>query len=206
MGAADRRPPPQLMGWTYTFKPKSVSVREFFEEKFNYKEENGKYGKVLDSAVVNLRTAYIAYEMGDAQGKREVIAVVCALDYAPNDPYNFGYKDMDETMGPYRYDCPERILKLLTPTEHEWAKEWREKCWERIRAKKVRPKLKKGMVIKFADSIVFSSGRQEDAFRVEDPRRLILTDRWGRRYKIRRYILDWGFQVLEDFPPERETA
>lgn len=194
------------MGWTYTYKPKNVSVRQFFEERFNYNEDDGKYGKIIDCAVVNLRTAYIAYEIGDALGKREVIAIVCALDYKPNDYYNFGYKDMDESMGPYYYDCPERILKLLTPTEHEWAKEWREKCWKRIQRKKARPKLKKGMVIKFADPIVFSSGRQEDTFRMEDPRRLIFSDRWGRRYKLRRYILDLGFQVLEDFSAERGIA
>ncbi|WP_211328038.1 DUF6927 domain-containing protein [Thermodesulfitimonas autotrophica] len=181
-----------------------MSVRQFFEKQFNRIEDDGKYGKILDCAVVNLRTAYIAYEIGDAQGKREVIAIVCVLDYKPNDYYNFGYKDMDETMGPYRYDCPERILKMLTPTKHEWAREWREKCWERIRAKKTRPKLKKGMVIKFADSIVFSSGRREDTFRVEDPKRLIFSDRWGRRYKLRRYVLDWEFQVLDDFPQKKK--
>ncbi|MGB9803113.1 DUF6927 domain-containing protein [Desulfofundulus sp.] len=194
------------MGWTYTDKPKGMSVRQFFEKQFNYTRDDGRYGKVLDCAVVNLREAYIAYETGDAQGNREVRAIVCALGYSPNSYNNFGYKDMTETMGPYLYNCPERILRMLTPTDHEWAREWREKCWERIRAKKARPKLKKGMVVKFADSIVFRSGRKEDTFRVEDPKRLVFSDRWGRRYKLRRDILDWGFQVLEGFPPERGTV
>ncbi|SHF74380.1 hypothetical protein SAMN02745218_02992, partial [Desulfofundulus australicus DSM 11792] len=40
----------------------------------------------------------------------------------------------------------------------------------------------------------------------EDPRRLILADRWGNRYKIRRYHLERGYEVLKDFPPEREIA
>ncbi|AEG14533.1 hypothetical protein Desku_0934 [Desulfofundulus kuznetsovii DSM 6115] len=194
------------MGWTCTNKPKGMSIREFFEREFNYTRDDGRYGKILDCAVVNLRTAYIAYEIGDVQGKREVTAIVCALSFSPNSYYNFCYKDMSESMGPYYYDCPERILKMLTPTDHEWAREWREKCWERIRAKKTRPKLKRGMIIKFADSIVFKSRRQEDTFRVEDPRRLIFSDRWGKRYKLRRDTLDWEFQVLEDFPPEREIA
>jgi hypothetical protein len=188
------------MGWTYVYKPKNKSIREFFEERFNY-EDNGKYGKVLDCAVVNLKTAYIAYEIGDTQGKREVIAVVCALNFAPNSYYNFGYKDMDETMGPYLYDCPERILKLLTPTEHEWAKEWREKCWERIRAKKARPRLKKGMVIKFADSIVFRSGKEEDTFRVVDPRKLTFESA-GKGYfgtfKLPRWTLEGPWEVVRE--------
>jgi len=189
------------MGWTYTYKPKTVSVREFFEERFNYTEENGKYGKILDCAVVNLREAYIAYEIGDAQGKKEVIAVVCVLDHNPNGCCNFGYKDMDETMGPYRYNCPERILNLLTPTENELAKKWREKCWERIRAKKARPRLKKGMVIKFAKPIVFRSGREEDTFRVVDPRRLIFESA-GKGYfgnfRLSRRILEDGWEVVKE--------
>ena len=42
----------------------------------------------------------------------------------------FFYKDMDETVGPYNYNCPESILKLLSPTENKLANEWREKCYE----------------------------------------------------------------------------
>lgn len=57
----------------------------------------------------------------------------------------FAYKDMDETCGPCAYDCPESILKLLSPTDSQWANEWREKC----RAKAARVKiLKKASVIK----------------------------------------------------------
>lgn len=41
----------------------------------------------------------------------------------------FFYKAMDETMCPSYYDCPKSILKLLTPTDFEWALEWRKKCW-----------------------------------------------------------------------------
>ncbi|MDO5332206.1 MAG: hypothetical protein Q4E99_05950, partial [Bacillota bacterium] len=33
--------------------------------------------------------------------------------------------------GPYCYDCPKAILKLLTPTDSEWANEWRRKCFEK---------------------------------------------------------------------------
>ena len=43
---------------------------------------------------------------------------------------NFGYKDMDETVGPGYYDCPLSIIKLLSPTDNEYAIEWRKKCIE----------------------------------------------------------------------------
>jgi len=183
-----------------------MNVKEFFQKEFNYAREDGSYGKILDCAIVNLRTAYIAYEIGDTQGNRQVVAIVCALGYSPNCYHNFGYKDMDETMGPYRYDCPERILKLLTPTDHEQAKKWREKCWENIRMKKARPRLKKGMVIKFDSPVEFSNGRREDTFKVIDPRRRIFADRWGMFYKISRHTINRGFQVLKDFPSKEKAV
>lgn len=40
----------------------------------------------------------------------------------------FCYKEMSEDCGPYNYQCPVSILNLLTPTENEWACNWREKC------------------------------------------------------------------------------
>ena len=40
----------------------------------------------------------------------------------------FLYKEMDETMLPYRYDCPVTILNLLSPTDNESSTEWRERC------------------------------------------------------------------------------
>lgn len=176
----------------WTHKPKDLSIRQFFEERFN-REENGNYGKILDCAVVNLRTAYIAYEIGDAQGKREIVAVVCALGYAPNSHYNFGYKDMDESMGPCECDCPERILKLLTPTEHEWAKEWREKCWENIRARKARPRLKEGMMIEFDYPLSFSDGWEGKKFTIIDPCKLIFAaEPYGGRCRIRRSTIRRG--------------
>jgi len=42
--------------------------------------------------------------------------------------YNFGYKGMDETCGPNERKCPLSILRLLTPTDHEYAISWREGC------------------------------------------------------------------------------
>ena len=42
--------------------------------------------------------------------------------------FNFGYKDMDETCGPYEYKCPLSILNILTETDNEYAQGWRAKC------------------------------------------------------------------------------
>lgn len=42
-----------------------------------------------------------------------------------NDPCNWGYKDVDETMGPNEISFPYTWLDLLTPTDSKYANEWR---------------------------------------------------------------------------------
>ncbi len=189
------------MGWTFAHKEKGITVKQFFEKEFGYTDkETGVYDKVLDCAAT-FTEAYLAIETGDTSGPKEVYAMVCLLGYRPKDYYNFGYKEISEDMGPCNYSCPERILKLLTPTDDKWAQEWREKCWERIRAKKARPKLRKGMIIQFAEPIKFTDGSEESVFQIKDLRRLIVADRWAYRYKIRRKRLEEPFKVLDGFLP-----
>ena len=65
-----------------------------------------------------------------------VFAAVFQTSTNDRDYYNFGYKDMDETMLPCFYDCPVRILKLLTPTDNANANEWRHRCMEAAAKKK----------------------------------------------------------------------
>jgi hypothetical protein len=114
------------MGWTQTHKPKGQSLLDFFTSEFN-NEKNGVTFTVLDCAA-KLNEAYLAIEKVE-KNIRIVFAVVCLIRYYPKDPYyNFGYKDMDESLGPYCYNCPERILTLLTPTNSKYANEWRQNC------------------------------------------------------------------------------
>ena len=44
-----------------------------------------------------------------------------------NDCYNWGYKDIDETMGPNEISFPYTWIDLLTPTDSQYANEWRER-------------------------------------------------------------------------------
>lgn len=87
-----------------------------------------RYGsvKVLKCAIVR-GVYYGACESAKHPG--EVWAIVCLVKTRNAE---FSFKDMDETMGPYFYDCPKSILDMLTPTTSEWANAWRSKCRERI--------------------------------------------------------------------------
>jgi hypothetical protein len=42
---------------------------------------------------------------------------------------------MDESMGPFECNCPKSILELLSPTDNEYALNWRENCYKNIRKK-----------------------------------------------------------------------
>lgn len=42
-------------------------------------------------------------------------------------------KVMFDKEGPFMYDCPPRILNMLTPTGNHWALNWRSKCWDTAR-------------------------------------------------------------------------
>ena len=133
------------MGWTTTNKPKGMPVLDFFIERgvLRWSNPDVRY-TVLDSALVKMKTFYAAVERVElATGERRVWAAVILVDYGPwkHDPYNFGWKDMDESCGPCESECPERILKLLTSTESQYANEWRARCWKRIEDQKAKPKL-----------------------------------------------------------------
>jgi hypothetical protein len=143
-------------------------MKEFIAGRVNCENEHARW-QVQDIAIVKMRTAYIAVEIirrnqvtGDLDNTTKmVVALIFLLDYRPNDrDCDTGYKDMDETMGPYESECPERILQLLTPTTHEHSLAWRQRCWDNI-AQRKSFRIAKGLVfetqpISFVDGIVRS--------------------------------------------------
>ena len=103
------------------------------------REVIGKY-EVVKSAMVGstyyaaVKVTKFATEFKPEQS--DVWAAVVLTSVDSKDHFNFSYKDMDETCGPYKYDCPKGILDLLTPTDNEYANNWRAKCREQLEKKK----------------------------------------------------------------------
>ena len=143
------------MGWTGLNKPKKKSIKDFFAGEFNNETDKGKI-TVIDCSAT-LTEAYLAMEMM-RDGKRTVFGMVCLIRHTRNSYWNFNYKDMDETMEPYAYNCPERILDILTPTDNDNANTWRSKCRLVIKQKKDRPKFKAGDKLEFEEPIRFANG------------------------------------------------
>ncbi len=138
------------MGWTTTYKSKNESAKEYIEANLLKWTSKTHTYKVLDGGVVKFRTYYGAVEcIENATGNRRVFAVIILLSYYKDGYYNFGYKDMSEDEGPCQAECPERILKLLTPTESKYANDWRASCWEKIYSRKNKVKIQVGNVLSY---------------------------------------------------------
>jgi len=138
------------MGWTTTHKPSHIGAKEYIEANCLTWESPTHDYRVLDGGVKNFRTYYGAVEKTDrSTGERQVFAVIFMLQFYKNDYHNFGYKDMDESAGPYQAECPERILKLLTPTTSQYAQQWRDACWAKITAKKAKPAINVGTALTY---------------------------------------------------------
>ena len=126
------------MGWVHCFdgrrKPDGTIDRKYECDRLCTWECFGADGKITSSGKV-LKSAMVGstYYAAVQNHKGEVwAAVFLTCSRTKWDGTAWGYKDMDETMGPNEDRCPASILALLTPTDSQWANEWRERCRKNI--------------------------------------------------------------------------
>jgi len=143
------------MGWTFTNRPKGTSDRDWF---------TAELGEGLDILATHstFRVFYAAVRNANTD---QVFALVALKQWNRDDYYNFGTKVMDETVGPCEAEAPAKILDLLTPTDSDWANEWRQKCWDNLAAKKAADKVTPGTVVTFDSPLNFGRWGQFDQFR-----------------------------------------
>lgn len=125
------------MGWTghYTNRPAEEVVRE----ELSY---NG-----YNTIVANRGAKYWVLER---DGER--FAVVVLVNRRDGMVYT---KVMTEDMGPYDHAFPLAFLDLLSPTDSEFALNWRERVRTHHAKKKGAPKLAKGDLVVFSAPIEF---------------------------------------------------
>lgn len=118
-------------------------------------------------------------------------AAVCLTKWNPGskDGAVFGYKDMDESMGPCEANCPKAVLDALGPTDSASALQWRWRCYLNLAAGS-QAKVEDGALIRFAVPIRFINGEEHQVFRVFKTGGAVSfgtrDDRRGR-FKIRRF-------------------
>lgn len=184
------------MGWLYMNRfhmGGHDTPKAYLEAQFTYNrelEDGGTRGmRVLESSCVGNRVWYAAVQIVENGEERDVVAIVCLVRWNPRDKegLHFGYKDLDETCGPCEDGCPEKILRLLTPTTNEHALDWRRRCLKRLRNRK-RP-VTDGMRIKLARPLTFTDGFKGDQFLVVKRRGSISfrSTTGGGRYRIRNF-------------------
>jgi hypothetical protein len=142
------------MGWTSYHRPAGETDRAHLQ-----REVFGTRHTILDSATKSF-TFYAAVRDNDTG---EVFGAV-VLQQRRRGYDNYAYKAMSEDVGPGDYDCPTRILDLLSPTTNEYALAWREQCRARAAAKAARPKVKAGDTIRLAQPLSFGDGYEGDTF------------------------------------------
>ena len=180
------------MGWlTMPFASMGghPTAKAYLDAQFTYTREvdGGSKGlRVLASSCPQNRTYYAAMGvMTDGVGG-EIVAIVCKIHWCPGSKSGeqFGYKDMEESMGPCEDDCPRSILDLLTPTENDHAQDWRRRC--RARLERRSRKIEDGDRIRLETPLKFVDGHTGSEFIVEKRgRRLSFRDpETCQRYRI----------------------
>ena len=110
------------MGWL--FKKGSVTKTQLQAELDD--SWTSPRTKVLESAIVD-DVYYAAIAGYDFDSTPIVYCAVALIEVTATE---YGYKMMDETMGPYVYDCPASIFVRLTPLAQQYAgfsADWRAK-------------------------------------------------------------------------------
>lgn len=154
------------MGWTsynadYYLPNGKIDVKAECDNLYDTHMYNWKTNEiigtfeVLKSALIG-STYYAAIKSTKFATETEpektiVFAAIVLTSVDKNSYYNFAYKDMDETVLPCQCQCPESILNLLTETDSDYAKKWRENCREyhELRKKNNPSKLPYGTKIRF---------------------------------------------------------
>jgi hypothetical protein len=172
------------MGWLYMPRASlggHATATSYLDAQCTYdrpQEDGGTQGlKVLASACPGNRVYYAAVQVMKNGIGGEVFAIVCLVRWNPRDKDGmiFGYKDMTENMGPCEAECPERILDLLTPTEHRHAIDWRERCRANLALRG--RKLAQGDRIRLDQPVTFTDGHVAQEFVVcKRSRSLMLRD------------------------------
>lgn len=149
------------MGWTGTHKDRNCSLLDFFKQELEYDNSASRL-ELLDLAAPRRNVAYGACRYTDkTTNESYVFAIVVLIKWAPRSRHNICYKEMSESMGPFEYDCPPRIFRLIEqfPPRDQYAQEWRAKVRSYLANRMALPKLRPGMCVEFDQPLRFENGQ-----------------------------------------------
>jgi hypothetical protein len=156
----------KTMGWTCHSRPlRHETPVQFVTKEFSH-EDDGTKTTVLAAAAVR-GAIYAAIRHEDKRGGGSY--VLCAVILFRNNKRDgFSYKAMDETMGPCKVDCPDRIMRLLSPVSEIptpcFAADWRQRVIATRAQRTALASLMPGAHIKLQHPVSFRGGISADRF------------------------------------------
>lgn len=146
------------MGWTYHYnipRDPREEIADLCTSDTHRPLAIGRHGS----------TYYAAVEF-DGKG------VFCTVFLTRTSKGEWGYKAIDERSGPVEANCPQMILKQLSPLNDEndpngWARNWRDKCAQALTYKRRRARIKSGQKIKLTRAVKLTNGKWIDTFEVQ---------------------------------------
>lgn len=158
------------MGWTFTARSIEPDKKAFLDREFTFSSATKRHTIIKSAMVGSTYYAAAKVETDGAETSVYALIVLTKSNARASDGYTFGWKDMDEGMGPREARAPASILDLLTQARNDHARRWRRECRQHIAGKtKTRSAAKKltaGTRIKFAKPIAFRDGTTQDTFDV----------------------------------------
>lgn len=177
------------MGWSFNVDPsfgKADLVRKLTSPGYW-----GPRFQILKHSLVG-NNLWCAVERTKEDGSRErFISLFLLRSGRPGE--GWGYKDLDERMGPAAVDCPLSFFDLVPPPEgegvSEYVRDWREKVRayhaEKAARRKRRAEAVPGLVVSFAGH----------DYKLIEP---IRSHRWSGEGKERRRTGSWVVQRISD--------
>lgn len=139
------------MGWTFNYgATKQDVVREWTREQGWGKDpvtNEERVGVALKHCVRG-NVMWTVHEIkGRETGSNPVRFIGCFL-LGTDGQGNWGYKDMEESMGPSYYSCPPSYLDMVPCPNGPYAKDWRELVRQYWANRKPKVKLQNGLRMK----------------------------------------------------------
>jgi hypothetical protein len=180
------------MGSTSLHREPGQSDRAFFEAEFP--DTLTQRGEILACATIG-GTFYAAVRDKDSGSTWAlIILIIRSRGY-----WNFTYKEMDETMGPAEDRCPARILDLLSPTDREYALDWRGRCRQNAARLAQATAIRPGDTVRFSCPLAFANGDRHDTFLFEK-RSTFRHPQDTTRYRIPGWRDRYDYQVIPSRP------
>jgi hypothetical protein len=176
----------KIMGWTFSHKSNEEKPADYLARTcltWNSLPEDQRpmeVGRSGKSGVVVFAVRFPAPHVAACPGMEathvpaedgSITLAMLFLTRAARDHYNFGYKDMDETMGPCETGASKGLLAMLSPLQEgeraTYAREWRKECAEAVEMKsRGRVALKNGAKVHLAEPVTFADGMKRQDFTV----------------------------------------